>query len=165
MNIPPRRDIRTYIKDGFEHVCDVNDNYGNWHYSNQQRYMYDPHNSWVYAVTSDYDIKKVGESGNPLGIKGPGNQPKSGSTSRLGRYKDGAGTDANIRKSLHDDVLADKQVSIWAKKCPIAKTELTIDGMGVVVNSAVHKELEKEYLDYIKKGNAGNYPDLNKGRA
>lgn len=161
----PRLDINSYIKDGFEHVCDVKEYQGTWIYQNQGRYMYDPHTSWVYAITTDCEIKKIGESGNPLGIKGTGNQPKSGSTSRLGRYKDGTGTDAHIRTSLESDIRSGKTVSIWAKKCPIIDYPTTIDGMPAVVNSAVHKELEKAYLDYIKKGNAGNYPNLNKGRA
>ena len=161
----PRLDIRSYINDGFEHVCNVKEYQGTWIYEKQGRYMYDPHTSWVYAITSGSEIKKIGESGNPLGIKGAGNQPKSGSTSRLGRYKDGAGTDAHIRASLQSDIQSGKTVSIWAKKCAIISTPITIDGMSTVVNSAIHKELEKEYLDYIKKGNSGNYPDLNKGRA
>lgn len=164
--IRPRLDINSYTKDGFEPVCDIEDSYGNWIYTNQQRYMYDPHTSWVYAITCNNEIKKIGESGNPLGIRSPSsNQPRSGSTSRLGRYSNGAGTDKFVRDGLLKDIQAGKQTTIWAKKCPIIHTDLTIDGMSITVASAIHKELEKEYLDYIKKGNAGNYPDLNKGRA
>jgi hypothetical protein len=161
----PRLDIKSYIKDGFEHVCDITEYQGNWHYTGQGRYMYDPHTSWVYAITNNDVIEKIGESGNPLGIRGSGNQPRSGSTSRLGRYPNGGGTDKFVRDSLRSAIQAGNQVSIWAKKCDIIETAVTIDGMSRTVNSAIHKELEKEYLDYIKKGNAGNYPNLNKGRA
>lgn len=163
--IRPRLNINTYIKDGFEHVCDIEYNGDIWNYFNQKRYMYDHHTSWVYAITSDDTIKKIGESGHPLGIRSGGTQPKADTDNRLGRYIKGDKTDARIRAELRKDILAGKKVSIWAKKCPMVKTEITIDGMKVTVNSTVHKELEKEYLDYIKRGNAGKYPDLNKGRA
>ena len=165
MTTRPRLNIDSYIKDGFEHVCDIKEYQGTWHYFNQGRYMYDPHTSWVYAITNNRLIEKIGESGNPLGIRGTGLQPKSGSTSRLGRYSTGSGTDKFVRDGLQSAIQAGNQVSIWAKKCAIIEYPTTIDGMPTVVNSAVHKELEKIYLDYIKKGNAGNYPNLNKGRA
>jgi hypothetical protein len=170
-----RLDINSYKDLGFKRVCDVKEYQGDWLYDNFPKdrsdpdyndYMYSKHDSWVYAITSDGTIKKIGESGNPLGIRGLGNQPKTGSKSRLGRYSTGDGTDKFVRDSLKDDIQSGKQVSIWAKKCDIAETQITIEGNhSVTINSSIHKELEKELLDYIKNGNSGNYPDLNKGRA
>ena len=163
-----RTDIRNYAEDGFQHVCDIEHYKDEWIYKNiNTSVMYDSHDSWVYAVTVDDKIKKIGESGHPLGKRSDTtNQPKSGTDNRLGRYRKGDGTDARCRQQLkkYTDPTTPHTVSIYAKKCPIVQTEQTIAGMTISVQSTIHKQLEKEYLDYYKRS-VGRYPDLNTGRA
>ena len=66
--------------DGFEKVCDVRDSgYCQWNYANMNdQLMFADHRSWVYAITQNNIVVKIGESGNPLGIKMPDGQPKVG---------------------------------------------------------------------------------------
>jgi hypothetical protein len=177
--------IAYYLADGFEKVCDVYHEYADsdfsWQYYNiNEDLMYGDHNSWVYFIVSGEDIMKVGETGQPLGIKssnallvGVPNkdyeydysclawcQPVQRSTNRFGRlcgrfYGDND-TDWYIRTSLHTDVLAGK-VSLWAKKCDKVEHTYQIAGKTVTVFSTVHKDLEVLYIDAIN-------PPLNKGR-
>jgi hypothetical protein len=61
--------INSYLKDGFEKVCDVIQTYGEWKYTNINReLMYYTHTSWVYFIVENEEIVKCGETGNPLGI-------------------------------------------------------------------------------------------------
>lgn len=158
-------DISNYISDGFEKVCDVRQTLDHhWMYINQNEYiLYSTHRSWVYAICVNNKIVKIGETGNPLGIKHKiGNQPIIGTSSRLGRYRKGCGTDTDIREHLINEV-ADGKVSIWARKCETFTIETTIAGNKVLSTTSIHKDLEMKYLDFIKE-KTGSYPLLNKAR-
>lgn len=160
-------DINNYTADGFVKVCNVKlTSYVNnfWGYSEQDRkVLYSPHTSWVYAICVDNQIYKIGETGNPLGIESSlGGQPVTGTKSRLGRYMRGCGTDEYIRASLQKEVL-ENRVSIWARKCETFLVETIIAGTKEKTVTTTHKDLEIQYLDYIKK-NTGRYPVLNKAR-
>lgn len=159
-----------YKKDGFEKVCDVyiNPLDGGWAYKNiNHDVMYSDHRSWVYFIVVDREIVKAGETGNPLGIGESwiyGNrelQPRSGSTSRLGRYRKGDGTDSYIRESLRKDILSGTTVSFWAKKCPIKIIHENIGNHTAGVKHTFHKDLEQAYLQHFLRF-SGHYPRLNK---
>ena len=131
-------------------VCDVAEWMdGTWVYSNiDEDLMFSDHESWVYFIVVGKKIWKIGESGNPLGIRPKtikeyyGIQPVSNSKGRLGRYRGGDGTDYDIRELLTDDVMAGK-VSIWAHKCDIVTTQISIiKGNTIEVPSEPHKKLE-----------------------
>ena len=165
----PSLNINTYLKDGFQKVCDVvDDGDGGWRYINiDETLMFDTHDSWVYFIVDLYTIKKCGESGNPLGIRGTQSgktdHPVTGTESRLGRYmrmKDN--TDGRIRKELFEQV-AKGQVSIWALKCQIIELPTLVGGQLSKTKYACHKDLERRYLDQIK-AETGGYPELNFGR-
>lgn len=167
--------INRYVDDGFRKVCNVRHSVSgswrsSWDYSNiDKSIMYDDHRSWVYAIVVGQTIVKIGETGNPLGLKerqqyiNYEHQPAANSKSRLGRYRAGDGTDDDIRCNLYDDVVR-HQVSIWAKKCPIIETMTLVNGTQVNVKSTIHKSLEHLYLDHIHL-HTNSYPRLNKSRS
>lgn len=160
--------IKHYKKDGFVHVCDVREN-EHWYYVNiDESVMYSSHRSWIYFIVVGDTIYKIGETGNPLGIKSShkgvhGAQPKKGSESRLGRYRNGDRTDANIRRELWETIRDNGNVSIWAKACPIQHTEELVGGRKVQIINTIHKDLEMVYLDYYVK-NVGTLPPGNRMR-
>lgn len=169
--------IKDYIKDGFRHVCDVSIKPGTncWLYTNiNEELLYAKHYSWVYFITLNGQIQKVGESATPLGIKytRPGNnvplaesstQPITGTTSRLGRYRSFSNdlTDAPIRDSLNPYIEKGDQVSFWAKQCEIFTITQTINGKKVKVSATFQKDMEMKYIDNFLK-NCGSLPPLNK---
>jgi hypothetical protein len=163
-------DINTYLIDGFKPVCKVADPSGEgieWFYEDiNEELLFDEHRSWVYFIVVDGKIWKVGETGNPLGIRykrGTSKQPLPGSRSRLGRYRNGDESDWVVRRRLAESISDGSTVEFYAKKCPIAAVEVTIAGNKENVGSAVHKDLEMEYLDFIFE-NTGSLPRLNKAR-
>jgi hypothetical protein len=171
MDLHPALDINNYIQDGFVKVCDVCDDsyygYRDWYYKNiNKEVMFSEHNSWVYFIVIDNKIVKVGETGNPLGIpskrlyEGYERQPKKSTQSRLGRYLAGAGTDYDIRCGLINEVKEGK-VSIWAKKCQVIETNITIAGVEQTTLTSFHKDLEILYLKYIVS-QTGSLPRCNK---
>jgi hypothetical protein len=153
-------------------VCTINltiDN--NWYYSDIDKdIMFDDHTSWVYFITINGHIVKIGETGNPLGIKNENwsydrseweTQPKKGSKSRFGRYRNGDTTDERIRFELEENIKSKKnKVEFYAIKCKELTVEVPMLG---TVSSQIHKALEKSLLDYFKLHN-GTYPRLNVGR-
>lgn len=162
--------INNFVGDGFVKVCDVEqDQLGHWCYKNINKpVMFDNHKSWVYFIVVKNEIVKVGETGNPLGIKpqgywcmpAPEEQPKKGTTNRLGRYRAGDGTDHHIRCALREEV--DKGiVSIWARKCKMVVTETVIAGEKQKTMTSFHKDLELQYLRYFVE-KTGRLPRLNK---
>lgn len=158
-------DINNFIVDGFVKVCDViQSTDGHWMYTNQKAdLLYSPHRSWVYAICVDNMIVKIGETGNPLGIKhNQIAQPITGTRSRLGRYRKGCGTDTEIREKLVEEV-ANGRVSIWARKCETFTIETTVCGNKILSTLSIHKDLEMQYLDFIKQ-KTSSYPFLNKAR-
>lgn len=157
----------------WKRVCKVRaEHFGNkWYYENINReIMFSEHKSWVYAITVDGRIVKIGETGQPLGIeakrdsspKGWEKQPKFGSQSRLGRYRSGDTTDRTIRDSLRPEVKSNR-VEIYAYKCRQITEEVSINGNIKVINSDIHKILEKTLLDEIEKVD-GERPFLNPRR-
>ena len=114
--------INSYIKDGFEKVCDVAMSHGKRfiYKSINNELMYASHRSWVYMIVSGETIVKIGETGNPLGIeKSYSDQPITGTKSRLGRLASHGSsgdqdTDLRIRTELYEDCIEGK-VSIWAR--------------------------------------------------
>ena len=166
----PVFNICHYKKDGFEKVCDVYINRldGGWAYKNiNHDLMYSNHRSWIYFIVADKEIVKAGETGNPLGIQEAwiyGNQesqPRTGSISRLGRYRKGDGTDSYIRESLKNDLRAGKTVSFWAKKCPVKTIQERIGDQVIDIKHTFHKDLEQAYLQHFRD-QAGRLPRLNK---
>jgi len=158
--------IKNYIDDGFTKVCDVvllQD--GNWVYTNvNESVMFKDHRSWIYFIVVDDVIVKVGETGNPLGIKSSSTfrgwyQPKSGSTNRFGRYRNGDNTDAYIRKSLWNEAV-NGLVSLWARECPLLETEVSIQGLKKNTQISMHKHLEIDILKLMLENKC--WPRLNK---
>lgn len=167
-------DINNYKIDGFKKVCNVTSTYKNyWEYTDiDEDLLFSDHRSWVYFIVENDTILKVGETGNPLGIRKKSNklswkqniQPKTGSESRFGRYMKGSDTDEYVRDALLESIQIN-QISLWAKKCDYVETPYTIWGSSAgSVTATFHKDLEKKYLDYIVD-QTGSLPRLNKGRA
>jgi hypothetical protein len=162
--------INQFVNDGFEKVCDVvafvNPSW-TWGYKNiNQSLMYADHKSWVYFIVLDSTIVKVGETGNPLGIKGKISykhepQPITGSKSRFGRLSSGDTTDHYIRTSLLPYVKNGHNVSLWAKKCEIVTISESIGGIEQQVRTTKHKNLEDLYLRHFMD-QLGYLPDFNK---
>lgn len=163
--------IDSYLEDGFKKVCDVrSDCWEQWYYENiDESLMFSPHRSWVYFIVVDNTIVKVGETGNPLGI--PSSvlhyasdevQPLTGSKSRFGRYRRGDTTDYEVRALLAEEA-AEKQVSMWARKCEIIEHEVLVGGRKVKTYTSFHKDLELQYLDHIVSS-TGCLPAANKSR-
>jgi len=166
--IPAALDVRNYQADGFQQVCRVVNCSlsGGWNYADiDMTVMYSDHKSWVYFIVVGFYIVKVGETGNPLGIKSRsyldhlGWQPITGTQSRLGRYRRGDGTDQYVRDSLRSRT-RDQQVSIWARKCQTLELPITIQGQQRVVQVSMHKHLETDILKHMLA--QGQWPELNK---
>lgn len=163
-------DINTYLKDDFKKVCIVKDPSGTgleWFYEEiDESVMFDDHRSWVYFIVVNGKIVKVGETGNPLGIRykrGNSKQPIPGSKSRFGRYRTGDESDWVVRRRLMESISSGDVVEFWAKRCEVVETQILVAGEPTVVDSEVHKKLEMVYLDYIFD-NTGSLPQLNKSR-
>ena len=129
--------------------------------------MFDPHNSWIYFIVDGKEIVKVGESGNPLGIrgkqKGKTDHPLTGTKGRLGRYMTQPDdTDGRIRLELFEQV-EKGQVTIWALKGQIIELPVIVGGKMSKTKYVCHKHLEYVYLDHIYE-HTGSYPRLNQGR-
>ena len=163
--------INTYKKDGFVKVADVEhyalgDPYNIWKLTNQNEdVLYDDHGSWVYMIVDGETVVKVGETGNPLGIRtSRTDQPLKGTKCRFGRLISHRNdvTDQSIRDTLVESVNA-KQVSLWALKCDYVKVNSTysVAGNPITLNSTVHKDLELQYISYIKE-QTGDRPLCNK---
>lgn len=159
--------IKSYVNDGFSKICDViNDGDGGWRYTDiDHDLMFSNHSSWIYFIVDGVEIVKIGETGNPLGIKGKHDphHPISGTRGRLGRYmKQPDNTDGRIRKELYERVEKNK-VSIWSRKCTTIDIPCKIGNTLGLTTLSCHKSMETAYLDHIFK-RTGNYPRLNHGR-
>lgn len=159
--------ISKVLADGFKYVCKAtyHDPNGKWIYSDiDESLMFSEHRGWVYAITADDIIQKIGECGNSLGLrntrKNSLNIVKEGTQARLGRLiAFPSGTDYNIRQALKNE----KNIKIYAKKCPPGKTSTMVGGKRRKYTPRPNKEIELDYLDLFKRC-AGCYPRLNKGR-
>lgn len=161
----PVLNVKNYIKDGFARVCTVQScSSTRWFYQNiNQKLMFDTHKSWLYFVVVKNTIVKIGETGNPLGIRlKDGDQPRTGSVSRLGRLSTGDMTDRVIREELCLESSLG-HVSIWAKRCEMIAVPVLIGGQAGTTVTSYHKDLEMRYLDLIVE-QTGHLPLLNKAR-
>jgi hypothetical protein len=170
----PVEHINHYHNIAFKKVCRVRNTILNeWYYEDiDSDIMFSSHSSWVYAITQNGFILKVGETGNPLGISNNHysydhsdweTQPKVGTQSRLGRLRKGDGTDQAIRWNLQDRIKRGELIEIWAYACPENVVTTQIVNETVSMKQQIHKQLELLLLDYIYK-KIGSYPELNKGR-
>ena len=166
-------DIRKLIPDGFVRLADVNsvprDKYRRWLFTNvNEELMYADHSSWVYCIVDTFTTKKLGETGQPLGLRVSfHDQPLASTKCRMGRLANTVNrlredTDEIIRYELHEAAKRNF-VSIWVLKCPIKETTVSIAGKQKTISSTIHKALEKDYLDEIVEID-GYLPVLNKGR-
>lgn len=161
---PEAKYIDHYIQDGFVKICDVDPSaVYEWQYTDIHKLMFSTHNSWVYFITLDDEVVKIGETGQPLGIEMSDGQPKKGTQCRLGRYRTGDGTDSVVRRELKEDISKGRTVSIWALKCPIYTSKQKVGGRVVQIDTTTHKSLELTYIDYFES-QVGSKPLLNKGR-
>jgi hypothetical protein len=160
----------SHYKD-FKRVCRINDYHGEWIYDKiDPSIMYADHTSWVYFITVNGIIYKIGASGVPLGIRMSDGQPKKGTKCRFGRYRTMKGTytydtDEYCRIELRG-LIYDKNnlVEFWAYKCPIIKQTLTMAGESITVESSIQWDLEKALINQFEKF-TGSIPKLNKGKA
>lgn len=171
--------ITTYAADhvlhyeDFTRVCRVNRDplTAHWYYSEiNSAVLYSTHRSWVYFLTVDGVIYKIGESGNPLGIETRVReyaeaQPLKATTNRLGRYRAGDQSDARVRSELEPLFRSnpERRVEFWARACPVDTREFTVGTEQVTVENQHHKQLEKALLDYYL-AQVGRYPRCNTGR-
>lgn len=164
----PVLDIRHYSNDGLIKLCNVRPGTNSrWLFTSiNEELMYSTHRSWVYFIVVGNKIYKIGETGNPLGIsKVRSDQPIGGTRSRMGRLANHQGlpdTDVTIRLSLAEAVNNNK-VSIWVRKCDIAMKQVQVGNGIIKLQTAFHKDLEMQYLDYIYCY-TNQYPELNKLR-
>lgn len=157
--------INTYTADGFSKVCDVQrDSDNRWYYTDiNEAMMFSEHRSWVYFVVSDDEIVKVGETGNPLGVRMKfSKQPKTGTEGRFGRYRAGDATDWYIRDELRREV-REGRVTLWARRCEMVSLTVSLAGLEDSTMTSFHKDLEMRYMDYIFS-QTGSLPRLNKAR-
>jgi len=146
--------ISIYAPDGFKKICRIKNTSSiyKWTYEDiNESMMYDTHRSWVYIITVDDVVFKIGETANPLGIRRSieYTQPIPGSRSRLGRYTTGDGTDSNIRDQADEYLLARHNISIYAKKCDIVQASAMIGGFAQDTVGSTQKDQEMQYLDHF----------------
>lgn len=157
----------------FHRVCRVNEDpvTAHWYYTEiNSAIMYSTHRSWVYFLTVNGAIVKIGESGNPLGIVTRTQdyaeaQPLKATTNRLGRYRAGDQSDQRVREQIHEYLTCNPGavVEFWARACPVDHTEMLVGTGMITVENQHHKQLEKALLDYYRE-HVGRYPLYNTGR-
>tara|TARA_B100000959_G_scaffold238516_1_gene258501 strand:- start:892 stop:1494 length:603 start_codon:yes stop_codon:yes gene_type:complete len=170
----PALNIYNYIDDGFVKIADVRQHgphpiYSKWSLVDQNEdFLYMEHRSWVYMIVDGQEIVKVGETGNPLGIRtSRSDQPLKGTKCRFGRLisfatNDSGDTDERIRNELFESA-KEGNVSLWAKRCETVPFEEIIAGKKRTVVHSSHKDLEMAYLDHIYQ-ETGSYPRCNMSR-
>jgi hypothetical protein len=168
--------VDKFLPDGFKKVCNVKTDprdSSTWFYTDiDTTLMYKDHRSWVYLLCSDDYVLKIGETAQPLGIRGGYySQPITGTKSRLGRYRTMTtalgrptlDTDHEIRLKMKKFIDQGAQVSFYAKECEINTTVCSVLGKQKALSNTIHKELELHLIDEFV--NAKNqYPYLNKAR-
>ena len=171
MFVEPALNIYNYTDDGFVKIADVHErSYPHeWELiDTNEDFLYMDHRSWVYFIVDGQEIVKVGETGNPLGVRAKRhNGLLKGTMSRFGRlvshgsgYHPGPGdTDGRIRKALNESVKKGK-VSLWARRCDYVEVKEVIAGKERTVVHSSHKDLEVAYLDHIYQ-ETGSYPRCN----
>lgn len=169
--------IKDFVHDGFCKIADVETDYQyhtpknpNWQLTNtNDLLLYSEHDSWIYCIVRDDTIVKIGETGNPLGVRNQDGSLGSGTKGRLGRLcthgkadEQSTDTDSRIRYELKKDA-DDGLISIWAKQCPVETTTMILGGKEKTIRLQTHKSLEVVFLDHIFE-TTGAYPEMNKGR-
>lgn len=170
---PDKLHIKNYINDGFQHIADVKQkeygHYSNWELSNvNEELLFSEHNSWVYVIVEDEQVVKLGETGQPLGVKGTRTFMLQGTQSRFGRLishgdalADARDTDSRIRFHLWESAMQGK-VSLYAFKCPSETITTNVFGVEHTFVAHTHKTVEKAYLTSLSA--SGCLPKLNKAR-
>ena len=155
----------------FKRVCRINSYCGEWLYDKiDASVMYADHYSWVYFITVNGLIYKIGASGVPLGIQMSDGQPKKGTKCRLGRYRATKGTytydtDEYCRLELASIIRdTNNLVEFWAYPCPVTKQTIRIGNDTHTIESSIHWDLEKLLIERFEAA-TGGLPKLNKGRA
>jgi len=171
MFVEPALNIYNYIDDGFVKIADVKQygstpRYTEWSLVNQNEdFLYMDHRSWVYMIVDGQEIVKVGETGNPLGIRSTrSSQPLKGTKCRFGRLishtsTGKSDTDERIRRKLFESA-NEGNISLWARRCETVQFDEVIAGNKRTVVHSSHKDLEVAYLDHIYK-ETGSYPRCN----
>ena len=177
MFVEPALNVYNYVDDGFVKIADVgmeamaryisDPTVWYWKLINQnEEFLYMDHRSWVYFIVDGQEIVKVGETGNPLGIRSSrSDQPLKGTKCRFGRlisHGDTYGrgdTDGRIRLELFDSA-KQGNISLWARRCEFIETKEIIAGKERTVVHSSHKDLEVAYLDHIYH-ETGSYPRCN----
>ncbi len=165
--------IEHYEPMGFKRICRVqlDDDNESWYYSNiDMDLMFSPHRSWLYLITVNGQVWKIGETGNPLGLhparitgEHPEIQPITGTQSRLGRYRKGDGTDSRCRAELRANITQGDLVEFWARECPKTPVDIELNDYVISIHSHHHKDLEMALIDYFVKFN-GRLPPGNLSR-
>jgi hypothetical protein len=166
--------VHNYTRDGFVKIATVEhdrNHYGYWRFNIlNEDLFFENHRSWAYIIASGNEVVKLGETGNPLGIRSTRGkhkgQPITGTKSRMGRLRmmgdvdaPNGDTDARIRSELREDVSAGK-VSVWVRRCDIDYTETKIHGETITIPCLHHKDIERKYLNRIVE-ETGRLPRLN----
>lgn len=131
--------------------------------------FYSDHTSWLYLITVNDYVFKIGETGVPLGIMAQSGkragQPITGTTTRLGRYQQGDQTDENIRQALLP-IANDPNyvISFYVHKCKMANLPETINGHVFDKPFGNQKNIEKSFLTLFSH-TVGELPYLNPGVA
>ena len=116
-------------------------------------------------IVDGQEIVKVGETGNPLGIRSTrSSQPLKGTKCRFGRLishtsTGKSDTDERIRRKLFESA-NEGNVSLWARRCETVQFDEVIAGKKRTVVHSSHKDLEVAYLDHIYQ-ETGSYPRCN----
>ena len=162
--------MTSFKNDGFKQVCDVctTSTADMWTYINiNNSVMYDSHCGWVYIITVDGIVFKIGETGGPL-AKRPsrGNQPVGGTKARLSRYRTHKDhtkydTDHEIRTVLQKYLDKGAVITFWARKCKASMINEIVLGESYTMDTGFHKILEKKYLSMIFE-EYGRLPPLHK---
>jgi len=157
---------------GWKKVCRVKSRGLEWYYEDiDTSVMFSEHTSWIYVITVDGIIFKIGETGNPLGMEGSYSydnfkeyQPQSSTKSRLGRYRKHDGTDENIRRLLIEETTNNNVlVEIWAHECQEFFYEKSVRGKLLRLKGQIHKSFEKELINQYILLNK-HLPPGNRGR-
>ena len=156
--------INHYLQDGFYKIADVEPQLGDdtkWNFVNQHPDLYSEHRCWVYMIVDGNEVVKIGETGQPLGIKKVyDDQPKITTECRFGRLRGAGGkgrridgthsdTDVRIRLELQESV-SRGTVSIYAKQCEERIIKDTIGGKPMSIVLQAHKNMEIQIIAYMK---------------
>lgn len=142
-------EIDYYIKHkGFKYVCgielqDYNNGSDRWLYCEIEKdIMYSKSKGWIYIITLEGEIFKIGETGQPLGIRNKRTgQPLQGSKSRLGRY---LVDNMQGKKSQKDD--SDKRVRELAYPHLIQGKKMHIFALDVSHLTEAERRLREEVM-------------------